>query len=375
MPGVDAVGAAAWDACAGGTNPFVGHAFLHALEVSGSTGQRTGWLPAHVAVQDDDALAAVAPAYVKSHSYGEYVFDHGWARAFEQAGGRYYPKLQVSVPFTPVPGPRLLVGDGPEADARRDLLVAGLAAAAEQVKVSSVHATFLEAPDVAAFERADWLVRQDLQYHWRNRGYRDFADFLDAMKSSRRKTIRKERAQVAAQGVTIEVITGDALRAEHWKAFWPFYLATVDKRWGNAYLTREFFEQLGATLADRVVLVMASHGGRYVGGALNLRGADTLYGRVWGCLEDFRFLHFECCYYAAIEFAIAHGLAKVEAGAQGPHKLQRGYEPELTTSAHLLRHAGLRRAVADFVRAERAQVRRAAVELREALPFRAEAEV
>ncbi len=286
-------------------------------------------------------LLGCAPMYLKSHSYGEYVFDWGWANAYERAGGRYYPKLQVAVPFTPVPGPRLLLrpGAGPEV---RAALAQGLVGAAEQLGVSSLHVTFCQRPEWDALAAAGLLRRQGVQYHWHNRGYRSFDDFLATLKSSKRKTIRKERARVAEQGLTLETLTGDALTPAIWDVFYPFYRSTVDKRWGSAYLRKRFFQRLGETMADRVVLVMARHGGRYVGGALNLQGGDTLYGRVWGCRQPFEFLHFEACYYQAIEFAIAHGLARVEAGAQGPHKLQRGYEPVPTYSAHWIRDPGLR---------------------------------
>lgn len=367
---IDQIDEAAWNRLVDPGNPFLSHGFLHALEASGSTGRRTGWQPLHVLDEQDGGVRGAVPLYVKSNSYGEYVFDHGWANAFERAGGRYYPKLQVSVPFTPVPGPRLLVENAPDPDAERDRLISALTAAAEKTGVSSVHVTFASPADIVAFERAGWLIRQGVQYHWHNRGYRDFADFLDRMKSSRRKTIRKERQAVADQGITLEALTGPDLKPVHWDIFWPFYLSTVDKRWGSAYLTRAFFKRLGEVMADRVVLIMAMRAGKPVGAALNLLGADTLYGRIWGCLEEYRFLHFEACYYAAIDFAIARGLAHVEAGAQGTHKLQRGYEPVATWSAHLIAHDGLREAVARYLVEERAAVREDMTGLRELLPYR-----
>lgn len=367
---IDQIDEAAWNRLVDPGNPFLSHGFLHALEASGSTGRRTGWQPLHVLDEQDGSVRGAVPLYVKSNSYGEYVFDHGWANAFERAGGRYYPKLQVSVPFTPVPGPRLLVENAPDPDAERDRLISALTAAAEKTGVSSVHVTFANPADIAAFERAGWLIRQGVQYHWHNRGYRDFADFLDRMKSSRRKTIRKERQAVADQGITLEALSGPDLKPFHWDIFWPFYLSTVDKRWGSAYLTRAFFKRLGEVMADRVVLIMAMRAGKPVGAALNLLGADTLYGRIWGCLEEYRFLHFEACYYAAIDFAIARGLAHVEAGAQGTHKLQRGYEPVATWSAHLIAHDGLREAVARYLVEERAAVRDDMTGLRELLPYR-----
>jgi uncharacterized protein len=306
--------------------------------------------------------------YLKSHSYGEYVFDWGWADAYERAGGRYYPKLQVSVPFTPVPGPRLLVREGEAA--ARPALIEGLTGAARQLGVSSLHVTFCGEDEAQDLGAAGLLQRQGTQYHWHNRGYRDFQDFLDGLKSSRRKTIRKERARVALQGVEIETLRGAEITPEIWDVFHPFYLATVDKRWGNAYLTKRFFARLSATMPERVVLVLARHGGRYVAGALNLLGSDTLYGRIWGCRQEFEFLHFEACYYAAIDFAIQNGLARVEAGAQGKHKLQRGYEPVPTHRAHWIRDPNLKAAVERFLVQERRHVAAEAEELRELLPYR-----
>ena len=378
VQGIEQVPAAAWDACAGADNPFLGHRFLHALEASGSVGPKTGWQPLHLVVDDGDDgndgdVLAVAPMYLKSHSYGEYVFDWSWASAYERAGGRYYPKLQVAVPFTPVPGPRLLVRRGlPNAAAVERVLIGALVGAADQLDVSSLHVTFCTEGEWRSLGEVGLMRRTGVQYHWSNRGYAAFDDFLATLRSDKRKTIRKERAKVREQGVTIETLHGDAVRDEHWRAFYPFYRNTVDQRWGGAYLTRDFFRRLGATMADRVVLVMARHGGRYVGGALNLLGADTLYGRIWGCLEEFRFLHFEACYYAAIDFAIAHGLARVEAGAQGPHKLQRGYAPVATYSAHYVRDPGFARAVARFLDEERREVAAQMEELREHLPYRQE---
>jgi len=368
VQGIDQIDAASWDACVGPDQPFVSHAFLSALEESGSACGETGWLPLHLVVEGDAGLLAAAPMYLKSHSFGEYVFDWGWANAYERAGGRYYPKLQVAVPFTPVPGPRLLVR--PDIPDARRMLIEGLVSAAEQVGVSSLHVTFCPQVEWQALGEAGLLCRQGVQYHWHNRGYADFDDFLAGLKSSRRKTIRKERARVAAQGVDVEVLTGDDLAPDIWDVFYPFYLKTVDKRWGNAYLSKRFFRRLGETMPERVVLVMARHHGRYVAGALNFRGADTLYGRVWGARQEFEFLHFEACYYQAIDFAIRHGLARVEAGAQGPHKLQRGYEPVATYSAHWIRDPGLRDAVERFVVQERRQMALEVEELRELLPYR-----
>jgi predicted N-acyltransferase len=369
VQGIAELPAATWDACVGADQPFLSHAFLEALEASGSACQDSGWLPLHAVVEQDGRLLGCAPMYLKSHSYGEYVFDWGWANAYERAGGRYYPKLQVAVPFTPVPGPRLLLapGAGPEV---RDALARGLVGVAEQLGVSSLHVTFCREAERDALAAAGLLRRQGVQYHWHNRGYATFDDFLGALKSSKRKTIRKERARVAEQGLALEVLTGDQLTPGVWDTFYPFYRNTVDKRWGSAYLRKRFFYRLGETLAERVVLVMARHGGRYVGGALNLMGDDTLYGRIWGCRKEFEFLHFEACYYQAIEFAIGRGLARVEAGAQGPHKLQRGYEPVPTYSAHWIRDAGFRDAVERFLVEERREMTCELERLRELLPYR-----
>jgi uncharacterized protein len=369
VQGIEQLAPHQWDACIGADQPFLSHAFLAALEASGSACQETGWLPLHAVVEQDGRLLGCAPMYLKSHSYGEYVFDWGWANAYERAGGRYYPKLQVAVPFTPVPGPRLLLapGAGPEV---RTALARGLLGVAEQLGVSSLHVTFCREAEWEALAAAGMLKRQGVQYHWHNRGYRSFDEFLATLKSSKRKTIRKERARVAEQGVTLEALTGDALSPEIWDVFYPFYRATVDKRWGSAYLRKRLFYRLGETMADRVVLIMARHGGRYIGGALNLLGDDTLYGRVWGCRREFEFLHFEACYYQAIDFAITHGLARVEAGAQGPHKLQRGYEPVPTYSAHWIRDPGFRDAVARFLAQERREMTCELDQLRELLPYR-----
>jgi predicted N-acyltransferase len=369
VQGIGQFDPATWDACVGPEQPFLSHAFLAALEDSGSASQRTGWLPLHLVAESGGELIGCAPMYLKSHSYGEYVFDWGWANAYERAGGTYYPKLQVAVPFTPVPGPRLLVRPGLGAEARA-ALARGLVSAAEQLGVSSLHVTFCREPEWHSLGEAGLLKRQGVQYHWHNRGYQSFDDFLASLKSSKRKTIRKERARVAEQGLTLDALTGQALTPALWDVFYPFYRATVDKRWGSAYLRKRFFYRLGETMPDQVVLIMARHAGRYVGGALNLLGDDTLYGRVWGCRQEFEFLHFEACYYQAIDFAIAHGLARVEAGAQGPHKLQRGYEPVPTYSAHWIRDPGFRDAVERFLAEERREMTFELDQLRELLPYR-----
>ena len=369
VQGIGQIDARTWDACVGPDQPFLRHAFLSALEDSGSASQRTGWLPLHLVAESGGEQIGCAPMYLKSHSYGEYVFDWGWASAYERAGGTYYPKLQVAVPFTPVPGPRLLVRPGQGGTARATL-AHGLVSAAEQLRVSSLHVTFCREDEWHELGAAGLLKRQGVQYHWHNRGYRAFDDFLASLKHSRRKTIRKERARVAEQGLSIEVLTGDALTPDIWDAFYPFYRSTVDKRWGGAYLSKRFFTRLGETMPEQVVLVLARHAGRYVAGALNLIGEDTLYGRIWGCRRQFEFLHFEACYYQAIEFAIDRGLARVEAGAQGPHKLQRGYEPVPTYSAHWIRDPGFRAAVERFLAEERAEMACEMEQLRDLLPYR-----
>jgi predicted N-acyltransferase len=363
--------AEAWDACAGDDNPFVSHAFLKALEDSRSVGGRSGWLPQHVAIEDGGGrLLACTPLYVKSHSQGEYVFDHGWAQAYERAGGRYYPKLQVAVPFTPVPGPRLLVRPGPLAEAVRGVLIRGSIEVGEQLGVSSLHITYPHETDRRDLAKAGLLMRLGCQYHWTNNGYRSFEDFLAALSSRKRKAIRRERREALANGITIRALSGREIEPRHWDAFFAFYMDTGDRKWGRPYLTRSFFEAIGANLADQVVLMMAEKDGRPVAGALNLRGRTTLYGRNWGCLGDFRFLHFETCYYQAIDYAIAHGLERVEAGAQGEHKIQRGYLPVETWSAHWIRDPGFARAVEDFLKRERAAMRAEIAALRESSPFR-----
>src|SRR6185437_1990777 len=321
------VSEAAWNECAGSDNPFVSHAFLKALEDSRSVGGRSGWQPRHAVLEDRAGrLLGAVPLYLKSHSYGEYVFDHGWAAAYERAGGRYYPKLQSAVPFTPVTGPRLLLHPEAGTDAA-DLLIAAMVEVARRRKVSSLHVTFPTETDWQRFGAAGFLQRLGQQFHWENAGYASFDEFLEALTSRKRKQIRRERRDALADGIEIETLTGSAIEERHWDTFFRFYISTSDRKWGSPYLTREFFSLLGARMAEKVVLVMAKKGGRYVAGALNLRGTNTLYGRNWGCAGDIPFLHFEACYYRAIDFAIAHGLKRVEAGAQGEHKIQRGYLP------------------------------------------------
>jgi hypothetical protein len=351
-PRIAEIGQAVWDACAGDENPFVSYGFLSALEDSGSVGKRTGWHPRYALLRDaQGGVAAVAPAYAKTNSYGEYVFDHGWANALERAGGNYYPKLQVAVPFSPVPGPRFL--------ARAGLPLAALAAGLEQMAVeldcSSVHATFCNAREWEALGEAGWLQRLGTQFHWENDGYQSFDDFLGALASRKRKAIRRERRDAQA-GLNFKALSGAALTRDIWKAFYKFYTSTVDRKWGGAYLTETFFHLLGERLGERVVLMIAERDGKPIAGALNLRSDTVLYGRNWGASEDVPFLHFELCYYQAIDYAIAHGLVRVEAGAQGEHKIQRGYLPKPTYSAHWIRHPGLRRAVSEFLESERAGI-------------------
>jgi hypothetical protein len=367
---IDAVAAAAWDRCAGGDNPFVSHAFLHLLEETGCVSAKSGWLPQHVLLEDARGqLLAAAPAYLKSHSYGEYVFDHGWADAYERAGGRYYPKLQVAVPFTPVPGPRLLAPPGPTNRRHRLALLSGLVEVARALKLSSAHVTFASPADAALMEEAGLLIRHGCQYHWFNRGYGCFDDFLAVLASRKRKQIRKEREAVRASLVVRPVHGGD-MKSREWDAFFKFYVDTYDRKWGYPYLTREFFGRLGQTLDDRVVMMLATRNGTPVAGALNLRGSDALFGRNWGAAKDIPFLHFEACYYQAIDYAIAHKLARVEAGTQGPHKVQRGYEPVRTYSGHWIGDARLKKAVAQFVERERAGIAHDMAAIAEHSPFR-----
>ncbi|SEK69052.1 hypothetical protein SAMN05216382_0930 [Sphingomonas palmae] len=364
--GVAAIPADQWDACAGTANPFVSHAFLKALEDSGSVGQRTGWQPIPLVIDGDDGTPiAVAPAYGKSHSQGEYVFDHAWADAWQRAGGDYYPKLQVAAPFTPVPGPRLLLRDPAAAPS----LIAAIEAVTRQHELSSAHATFVAPDQLPLFEAAGWLIREGTQFHWQNAGYATFDDFLAALASRKRKAIRKERA-AAVEGLTIRHLTGSEIGRREWDAFWTFYQDTGSRKWGTPYLKRAFFPLLGEALGDRVLLILAERDGVPIAGALNLIGDDALYGRYWGCTEDVPFLHFELCYYQAIDAAIARGLKTVEAGAQGEHKLARGYSPVPTWSAHFIPDPGFRRAVSDFLVRERAAVESDQHFLEQMTPFK-----
>ncbi|GFE93126.1 GNAT family N-acetyltransferase [Acetobacter persici] len=368
--GLTAIGQTAWDSCAGADNPFVSYAFLSALEDSGSVSQRTGWLPRHVTLHaPDGTLAAVCPAYLKGHSWGEYVFDQGWARAFEAAGGQYYPKLQVAVPFTPAPGPRLLCAPSapPETAA---ILADALRQICGETGLSSAHVTFCEERESTLLSQRGWLPRLGVQYHWHNHGYSSFDDFLATLASRKRKVLKRERRDANAAGLTFHTLRGADITPADWQAFYTFYRNTVDRKWGSAYLTREFFPLLSERLGDRVVLMVARHGDTPVAAALNLLGDDTLYGRNWGCSGDWPFLHFELCYYRAIDFAIEHGLKRVEAGAQGEHKIQRGYVPSLTHSAHWLENTSLRSAVSAFLAEERPAIQAEADALSALSPYR-----
>jgi predicted N-acyltransferase len=376
--------AARWDACAVHVssppefitrrwpdNPFVSHAFLLALEQARTVGGRTGWQPRHVLAETADGeLVGVAPCYLKGHSKGEYVFDHGWADAFERAGGDYYPKLQVAVPFTPVTGPRLLMKPGPLAADVRGALADALAEITRACELSSAHVTFLTRPEWEALGARGYLQRTDQQFHWENAGYGSFEDFLSALNSRHRKTIRRERKEALAPGISVDWLTGSDLTEAVWDAFFAFYMDTGSRKWGRPYLNREFFSLIGAAMADRILLVMARRNRRYVAGAINFIGGGTLYGRNWGAVEHHPFLHFEVCYYQAIEYAIANKLQRVEAGAQGEHKLARGYLPHTIYSAHYIAHPGLRRAIAEYLSRERSYVEAAGVELAAAGPFR-----
>ena len=365
--------AAEWDACAGGNNPFVSHAFLAAVEDSGSADSRTGWLPQHAVLTNAAGIiVAAAPMYAKSHSYGEYVFDHGWANAFERAGGSYYPKLQVASPFSPVPGPRLLIR--PDTGIPPAALADALQQACRQLDLSSVHITFCTEAEYNALGDAGWLQRLGLQFHWDNNNYADFDGFLAALSSRKRKVLKRERRDANACGLEFIALRGPEISKAQWAAFYGFYTSTVDRKWGSAYLTKSFFPLLGERLGDQVVLMLALKAGKPIAGALNLMGSDTLYGRNWGCTEEFPFLHFELCYYRAIDFAIAHNLKRVEAGAQGEHKIQRGYLPQPTYSAHWIAHTGLRRAVANFLTEERAEKLAHMRALAEFSPFRRDGE-
>ncbi len=344
--------AAEWDACAGTANPFISHAFLSAMEESGSVGPGTGWKSLPIIIEDEAGkIAACLPSYLKSHSQGEYIFDQQWAHAFENAGGQYYPKIQIASPFSPVPGPRLLLRD--------EVLAVPLLRAAEQLAtnngISSVHATFVTEDQLDFFREAGWMIRSDSQFHWRNDGYTAFQDFLDALSSRKRKAIKKERRN-AQEAAEIIHVSGSDITAEYWDYFWEFYQDTGARKWGTPYLTRAAFDLLHQKMGDKLLLILALQDGIPIAGALNVIGEETLYGRYWGCSRDVPFLHFEICYYQAIDAAIARGLKYVEAGAQGSHKLARGYQPVPTWSAHYIVDPGFRSAIADYLDRERQAV-------------------
>jgi predicted N-acyltransferase len=351
-------------------NPFVSHAFFSAVEASGSACARTGWGPRHLLAQRDGALAGIVPCYLKSHSQGEYVFDRGWADAYERAGGRYYPKLQASVPFTPATGPRLLIRDGVDKDEIGTALARGLVALCEATKASSAHVTFAREAEWKLLAKHGFLQRTDRQFHWHNQGYRHFDDFLATLNSRHRKAIKRERRDALANGITIHALNGRDITEDAWDAFFAFYMETGSRKWGRPYLTRSFFSLIGESMAKDVLLIMARRNNRWIAGAINFIGSETLFGRNWGAIEHHPFLHFEVCYYQAIDFAISRGLKTVEAGAQGEHKLARGYLPQTTYSAHYIADPGLRRAISDYLKRERAYVAEAGRELSEAAPFR-----
>lgn len=357
--------AADWDRLAGG-DPFTSHRFLAALEASGSVGPGSGWQPLHLTVERGGQVVGAAPLYAKSHSQGEYIFDHAWAEAYMRAGGRYYPKLQCAVPFTPATGPRLLAAD----PGIRQALLSGMAQIAERAGCSGAHVTFCTETEAGEGAEAGFLPRVTQQFHWLNRGYGSFEDFLAALSSRKRKAIRKERARAAEFGGTIRRLSGDDLRPEHWDAFWAFYQDTGSRKWGRPYLTRAFFDQIHDTMRNDILLVLAERDGQPIAGALNFIGPDALYGRYWGCLEDHAFLHFELCYHQAIDHAIAHGLSRVEAGAQGEHKLARGYEPVPIHSLHWVRDEGFLRALAGYLDQERAAMGQEIEALADWTPFR-----
>jgi uncharacterized protein len=363
--------AASTSACQGEYNPFISHDFLSCLEISKSVSGRTGWQPQHLLAETEDGqVLGVAPCYLKSHSRGEYVFDHGWAEAYERAGGNYYPKLQVSVPFTPASGRRLLVAPGPAGEDAQAGLANGLIELCNIRQASSAHVTFLTEPEWRFLGDRGFLHRTDQQFHWDNAGYQTFDDFLGALAARKRKAIRRERREAVENGIEIHPLTGSDLTESVWDAFFAFYMETGSRKWGRPYLTRNFFSLVGERMADKILLVMAKRAGRWVAGAINFIGSETLFGRHWGAVEHHPFLHFELCYYQAIDYAITHKLQRVEAGAQGEHKLSRGYLPTTTYSAHYIADPALRRAIADYLARERSYVEAAGRELAAAAPFR-----
>ena len=374
-PRIADIPAAAWDACANPPaaifNPFLAHGFLKALEDAGTVGGRSGWTPRHLVLKDGaQSIVGCAPCYLKSHSQGEYVFDHSWADAYHRAGGSYYPKLQIAVPFTPVPGRRLLVGEGPEAVSREAMLAEAAVKVAERSNVSGVHVTFASEGEWERLGKRGFLRRTDQQFHWSNAGYATFDDFLASLASRKRKAVRKERTEAVASGLAIEWVRGGDITEAHWDAFFSFYMDTGSRKWGRPYLNRKAFSLIGAAMGERCLLMLARRDKRPIAGSLHMIGGDCLYGRYWGAVEHHACLHFELCYYQAIEFAIAHKLARVEAGAQGEHKLARGYLPTKTYSAHYIADPALRRAIADYLVRERAYVDAASEQLTEYAPFR-----
>lgn len=375
---LDEIDAAAWDACANPPelpyNPFLRHAFLHALEKSGSATPDTGWLGQHLILCDnDDTVLATMPLYLKNHSQGEYIFDYGWADAFHRAGGRYYPKLLCAVPFTPAGGRRLLVRPGATGalvGEHETALLAGALTLLDKLQSSSLHFNFLPEDEWNRLGAKGFLQRTDQQFHWLNNGYQCFDEFLAALASRKRKNLKKERTRALENGIEIDWLTGAYLTEAHWDYFFQFYVDTGNRKWGTPYLTRSFFSMINETMADDILLIMARREGRYIAGALNFIGGDTVFGRNWGCIEDHPFLHFELCYYQAIDFAIKHQLKRVEAGAQGPHKMARGYTPQRTCSAHYIAHQGLRDAVAAYLESERQYVYNDIEVMRRHTPFR-----
>lgn len=370
VPSAAAIGRQAWDACAnpGGQDspqPFTRYDFFAALEESGSATAQSGWNACHLVLERDSQIIGLMPLYLKSHSQGEYVFDHPWAEALERAGGDYYPKLQCAVPFTPVTGRRLLV-----ADDLRPALLQSAKTLVGQLSASSLHITFLTRGEWQEAGGCGYLLRTDRQFHWTNDGYRDFEDFLGRLSSPKRKNLRKERASIRDAGVEFDHLTGSAITEAHWDRFYEFYIDTGNRKWGQPYLTRDFFSRIGSTMADQILLILARRGGAYIAGALNFFGDGTLYGRNWGAVEYLPFLHFETCYYQAIDFAIAHGLNKVEAGAQGAHKFLRGYMPEETYSAHYIAHPGLAKVVDAYLVQERSAIAENIEELAAQGPFK-----
>lgn len=370
---ISTVSAVEWDAVAGTDNPFVCHAFLHALEAGKAVGDDTGWEAMHLIMRDaGGTLIAAMPHYLKHHSYGEYIFDHSWANGFMQAGGKYYPKMLSAIPFTPATGPRFLVGDA-SGERRQQIMHAladGLAQFVEKLSLSSAHINFLPKDDTNVLARNNWLIRSSIQFHWENNDYQSFDDFLDSLSSRKRKNIRKERKSIIDAGVRMLPLNGDDIKDHHIDDFYRFYMSTIEGKWGGAYLTREVFEILHATMADRMLLVMAEYDGRIVGGALNFIGANTLFGRNWGADLEIPNLHFEACYYQAIDYAIANKLARVEAGAQGFHKVQRGYMPVKTWSAHWIAHTGFRAAITRFLEQEARGIDAEANHIKMAGPFK-----